>query len=526
MNMILSLVVITSNILGSFNDPFEFDGDYGAEVNPVREKVFEAVVSKEALARNLTDEQVKKQIETDNVTEEELKNYKSQLITQSMERDRKHGPLFSELVSENLIQDLITLQHECKDMGFTETDLTHFLNFVECYKHQKTFYFFRNHPSEFLHLDKALKDQAAQEGKSFDLPILSSTAPLKGKNGYELKRELLHALFVENTFNLAKSDIVLKNSLKKLEPNFLQHLLGEDARNQDLDIFCTPAGQIFFYWMYQSLNLHLISEDEAMIEEINQVKDIFVNGLGNPQARATTFREKLIAANAGIVFTQESDAFVPEALSNNNLFLPIERQNPQDGSFVFLRTDLWDANYEIIPIEGYEGYEKGKINLILATLTQTKEKFLLASSHGNSTKAEDGRLQIRLVAEKFQQLSLQHPNLQLLIGIDANTKNEEDVKALRELLDSLGLIGTNVGPTTVKKRMVTAQHAKAGKFAIDEEDYLITLKPENGGHFEFDRITVGFSEEKPDITATLPNKTNSSDHYPVGATLRVLDAIE
>ena len=110
-------------------------------------------------------------------------------------------------------------------------------------------------------------------------------------------------------------------------------------------------------------------------------------------------------------------------------------------------------------------------------------------------------------------------NLQLLIGIDANTKSDQEIKLLQEQLDSLGLVSTRVGPTTIKRRMVTSQHAKAGKLAIDEEDYLITLKPASGGHYLLTHPTVGFSEKKPDITKTLPNFDNFSDHYPVGVTL-------
>jgi hypothetical protein len=82
-----------------------------------------------------------------------------------------------------------------------------------------------------------------------------------------------------------------------------------------------------------------------------------------------------------------------------------------------------------------------------------------------------------------------------------------------------GLVATHAGPTTVKKRMVTAQHAKAGRFAVDEEDYLITLKPDKGGLFLFSHLTVGFKEEKPDADIPLPNLDNPSDHYPVGAKL-------
>jgi hypothetical protein len=98
-------------------------------------------------------------------------------------------------------------------------------------------------------------------------------------------------------------------------------------------------------------------------------------------------------------------------------------------------------------------------------------------------------------------------------------KSEEDVELLRDHLQSLGLAVTSVGPTTIKKRMVTAQHSKAGRFAVDEEDYVIVLKPENGGLYQMINPTVGFREEKPDPMITLPNTDNPSDHYPVGTTL-------
>lgn len=70
--------------------------------------------------------------------------------------------------------------------------------------------------------------------------------------------------------------------------------------------------------------------------------------------------------------------------------------------------------------------------------------------------------------------------------------------------------------------MVTTQHVKAGKFAVDQEDYLITLKPENGGRLQFSKPTVAFKEESPDLNKPLPNIDNPSDHYPVGATMAPL----
>ena len=115
-----------------------------------------------------------------------------------------------------------------------------------------------------------------------------------------------------------------------------------------------------------------------------------------------------------------------------------------------------------------------------------------------------------------------YDNLQLLIGMDANTKTESDVIALQKHLSNLELVGTNVGPTTVKRRMVTVQHSKAGKLSIDEEDYLITLQSEHGGKYLLTDPTVSFSQRPSDHTRMLPDVDNPSDHYPVGAVLRAL----
>ena len=521
MNSLLYLVVFTSNILGSFNDPFEFDGNYGDEVNPTREYVFEQVVSKEALASNLTDFQIVQLMTSKNPSNEEIQQYRQQLVTEATQKDLQHGPTLNELIPPDLIEQLSQKQQELQGDGFSETDFSNILYFINRYRDKKVFSFFRHNPSDLLSLDKILREKATREGRNFDLPILSSTAPLKGESAFELKTHLLDSLFTKETLGAVKSKDKLKGAIEKLDPIFLKQYLGEEADNADLAIFTTPAGQVFFYWLYQSLNLHLISQNEAMISQINKVKQIFVDTLGNPNQRAQMFRDKLIAADASIVFTQESDAIVPQLLAKDGLFHPVDAQNPADGTLVFLRGDIWESTYQIIAIDDYEGYERGRLNVIVATKKDTGEKFLLASSHGNSTRADDGRLQIAKIVEKFHQLTKlpENKDLQLVIGIDANTKSEKDVELLRDYLQSLGLVGTSVGPTTIKKRMVTAQHSKAGRFAVDEEDYVIVLKLENGGLYQMSNPTVGFQEEKPDPTIALPNIDNPSDHYPVGTTL-------
>lgn len=520
MNLFLSFVIQTANLLGIFSDPFEFEGDYGSEVNPTRQHVFELVVSREALTRNFSDKEVKNLMKENNASEQGVIEYRNLLIAQAKDQERQYGPTLSQLVTPELIEEIKKKQVELQDAGFTDSDFESILHFIELYRDQKVFRFLRNNPTELLSLDKPLRDKAARENRPFDMPILGSIQILTRKNSFELKKNLIDRVFTAETFALTKAQIPIKQSLSKLKHDYLKEFFGENASNQDLNAFSTSLGQLFFYWMYQALNLHLISTNAEMIEQINAVKNHFSKTLGDPIARANSFRKKLIDSDTGVLFTQESDALFSQTLTNDGLFLSIAHQNPKDGTFIFLRSDLWEPDYQTTPIENYEGFQAGQITLILAKRKDSGQKFLLASCHGHSTKSEDGRLQISLVMEKFHQLS--DGNLQLLIGIDANTKTENDVKLLNDHLDFLGLRSTRVGPTTIKKRMVTSQHSKAGKLAIDEEDYLITLKPEKGGQLQFSNVTVGFKEETPDPNISLPNQDNPSDHYPVGATMNLI----
>lgn len=518
MNLLLSIVIHTANILGIFTDPFEFEGNYGPEVNPIRQKVFELVVSREALMKNLSDEEIRDLLEDSSMSKHEVDNYRNLLVMSAIDNEKEYGPTLGQLVTNELIEEIEKKQKELADSGVADSDFTDILNFIERYKDKKIFRFLRNNPSVLLNLDQALRDRAAREGKKFNFPILGSSQSLEGNDHLALKQHLIKFVFAKTTLELTKSQQDVKEALSKLKNDYLEEWLSDSADNKDLEAFSTPLGQAFFYWMYQALNLHLIGMNPEMIENVNRAKEIFAQTLGDPITRADTLKNKLIASNTEVLFTQESDALIPQTL--DGLFHPIDRQNLQDGTIVLLRSDKWEPDYEIISIDDYAGFKAGRMNVILATRKESGQKFLLASCHGHSKNPEDGRLQIKLIMNKFDQLS--DGNLQLFIGIDANTKTEDDVILFREHLDGLGLICTKTGPTTVKKRMVTAQHAKAGRFAIDEEDYLIALGTESGGQFQFSNVTVGFKEEKVDITQPLPNMHNQSDHYPVGAEMAPL----
>jgi len=401
MNVILGLVVHTANLLGSFNDPFEFAGDYGSSINPIREKVFEQVVSKETYAKNMGQSQ--------------------EVIQKATELDKEHGPLLCEVATPEFLN---LLKERQKELGFSDKDFEKINSFINTYGKIKAFYFLRNSPEVFLKLDKAFRDQAARVGKSVEFPILSSTTPILGSNLFEWKKALFVSLFTKDSLLLTERQESIQISLKKLPSTFFRI----NSKYEDLDAFTSPVGQVFFYWLYQSLNLHLVQD---YIEEINQVKTDFAKGLGNPNVRAEAFRNKLIDADTAVLFTQEADQIVSYTLTKDGLFHQIDKQNPADGTLVFLKGNAWEPDYQVIALENYEGFFKGKINLILAKNKLFDRYFLLASAHGNSSNAEDGRKQLQIIKEKYDVLKTfpEFKELQLVIGTDENTKNEKEVHA-------------------------------------------------------------------------------------------------
>jgi hypothetical protein len=399
MHFLLLSAIYTANILRSFSDPFEFEGDYGAEMNPLREQVFECVVPSEEPSITL-----------------------------------------GELVPPSL---LVEAPEEV-------------LAFLEIHRDEPAYPLLHSVPSHLLYWGK----------REEHFPFLGSLTPLKG-DGEAMKRELL--------------DVVFSHSDR-------------------------PVMELFIYWAYHALNLHLIAE-EGLVDEVNLVKERFGQRLGDAQRRAEIFREKLVAADVTLLFTQECDELTMRELTRDGLYHPVSGQAEGDGTYIFLRADDWLAEYGLVPIEGE--FREGTVNAIVAT-NKGGERFLLASAHGHSTDAADGRAKIAQIVEAFRGLE----NVRLVIGTDANTKEPEDERLFREELERLGLVATDVGPTTVKRRVVTVQHSKAGKLCHDQEDYLIV---ERDGAVSLAGAHAGFGQDQVEVDRLLPDLDNLSDHYPVGA---------
>src|SRR5574339_329897 len=115
----LPLVVHTANILGVFGDPFEFEGDYGAEVNSTRQKVFELVVSKHALAGELSDDQIKALMKDNTSNPQQISEFRASLLEDALRQDQQNGPILSDLITPDLFDALELKQHELQDAGFT-----------------------------------------------------------------------------------------------------------------------------------------------------------------------------------------------------------------------------------------------------------------------------------------------------------------------------------------------------------------------------------------------------------------------
>ncbi len=128
----------------------------------------------------MTESEIKQLVGNEDLIEQQLADYKATLTAEAIQKDREHGPLLAELVPSIFIELLMSKSEELKAFGFKVEDVEKIATFIQRYGDKKIFYFLRNSPPQLSHLDKTLRDQAAMAGKSFDLPILSSTQKLEG----------------------------------------------------------------------------------------------------------------------------------------------------------------------------------------------------------------------------------------------------------------------------------------------------------------------------------------------------------
>lgn len=455
------------------------------------------------------------------------------------------------------------------DAELSREDIQNFKDFIRKFGDQKIFAFLHgvkdtdaarknNGTNSLLKLELTLIQAKEKGGNVPSLPLLDTSGVLEeSADGGKLA-------LLQSVFQTSIADIMLARNLRDLEEeeavarkktakerfgpdvickairdnldlSLLKHADGRAVKPEELDFFSTCGGQRIFFWLYHAMDLHLAS-GVATIKEINDGKKTFAGITGTPQERAAKFVKDLVASNVGVLATQECAKDCADALTREPTFL--ERRlgthkqffnavvNAQGvgktGTTIFLREDLWEKEVQVIQHGHLDDKKKtDKLVLVVATAKKTGDKFLHVSIHGDSSVAKDGREKIAEAVKQFKLLKERRGNedLELLIGIDANTKKQMDIGALQEQLTELGLYATEVGSSTIKIRALTVQQTKAGDRVDAPGDHVITSALNPKRYKAVETLLAG-KRVRARAGMALPNMEYSSDHLTVQLTIQ------
>lgn len=248
--------------------------------------------------------------------------------------------------------------------------------------------------------------------------------------------------------------------------------------------------------MYHATLLHLVKD---ILDNVNTIKKYYKETIGNEEVKNIWLLNTV--KDSDIVFTQECNNQIMSVLISE-LFYPIDDiQNINNGCLIFLKREKW-SNIVNVSLEK----NNLKVNIILAKYSDNKE-YMLASCHGNSRDASDGRNLITIIYNIYLRHKQNNNNLNLIIGTDANTKSNTDINLFNLLIKNLSLYSSyekNQNYTTIKKRMITTQISKSLVTSHHIKDYIISNN-------EIDNVIINSNQNM------LPNLENLSDHYPVHA---------
>lgn len=506
---------------------FEFFGSgYGEELDAYRARIFQAVLPAETFVRKMSREEIlaemKKEDPKVNPTDAEIEQFQAKLLEQACLKDLEKGPTLRQLAGcdsaftdaqdqpFNVLEELAQLEKSINNPKIlSQNDLAQFELFIKKFGHQKLFAFLHGiNPhkegsegtSGLLRLDHWFRN--------ITFPFLNEPAPIKAKNPYEVKQQLLHALFSTEVTQAKylSSRHTMQIIREDLDLTLLKDEHGNAVTPEELEFFSTPAGLLFFNWLYHAEEWDLALK-ESTVDEFNWANKTLQALMGDPKQRAEKFVQDLLHFNVSVLAAQECGPLFAEELKKQGFIDPF---NNTGASFtaLFLREKRWK---DIEPIKT----NLRKLAMVLATDKQTKDRFLHVSAHSYSTDAKEGLEKIKEAIRVYRELQQQPGNkdLILMIGVDANTKETVDIEALQQLMQQEGLQITDYGPTTLKIRALTTQQEKRGKRIFKPGDHVITSNLK-GRYRVMDRM-LGWLRKRADSSLALPNPKHPSDHLTV-----------
>lgn len=316
---------------------------------------------------------------------------------------------------------------------------------------------------------------------------------------------------------------------KQIELSLLTDGSGAPVDPTELDFFSSPCGQLVLFWLSNATDLVMANETVTMTEVNDGKKEL--KKLMDPKKAAAKFAKDLAAQDVGVLMTQECSETFLKALTRKatiferifgtyKRFVPAAAKGtgatsePQTN--IFLRPDMWESwqtvEHRHFDTDKTKNY---KFGLVLAFAKKTLDPFLFASIHGDAGtgKSMDAREKIVEAVEQFLYYRENgYPDLELILGMDSNSKTDEDNLLLNEILSGYGLFATDCGVTNSKTRGHTAQMEKGGKVVKTPGDGFVTSPMR---HYRVSKTYLGGKHERIAKDLDLPNRVYSSDHLPV-----------
>lgn len=583
-----TLGIMTHNIGGGDISLLEFFGKgYTPELDAFRDQVHAAVLPQRTYIQGMSDETVVEEykklkgMDTLNPPSDPkqiagwLKGLRQELLDAGKVRDSDKGLTLSQVtgVTEdfdlskeeknspnappppfNVIRELKRLQGELNtpdNMLLTDEDIANFAGWIKKFGKADPFNFLHGITPKFAPYEVAKVDGTTETRTKVDgttsmlklegptvvkphaLPFLASDEEVSQTP----KLTFLNTVFKKEFFEVLKSEaqkdkfapeVIQRNIAKELDLTVLRDKDGNLVTEADLQFFCTPAGQLLFYWLYNAEEFDLVEKAGITPDKFNTMKAAFKRLKGTPQTRAAKFvKDDVLAFGVNVLHAQECSKVYADELAKNGFhveyypdsFCVQGKEHSKEATFtnVFLHKKYW-KNIQFIQHHFQEN--PAKLVVVLATERKTNDEFLHVSIHGDSKNPNEGLNRIKEAIRIFKEVQAQkgHQDLSMLIGMDANTKTPQARAALTDLMAAEGLQMTDFGPTTIKIRALTTQQPKGGERVKDSGDHVATGSLAKHGWKVIGNFLGG--KAKRAKIELLPSIKNPSDHFTVQITIQ------